>query len=106
MITEDQLDHAVAEALNWKIVTWGDKQVYVQADGEGRFCCNVADWKPSTNPAQAWPIQEREKIGVFHSIMEDEWISIKDKFTELEVIVVGPTPLIAVMRCFVAAKAL
>lgn len=100
------LDRAVAVAMGWKIVTWGDRQVWVQASGEGRFRCNVADWKPSTNPAQAWPIIEKEKMGPVYDERDKHWFCMYDVDTKSKEFSeeIGSTALIAAMRAFVASK--
>lgn len=56
---------------------------------------------PSTDWAQGGPIIEREHIGTYHFVLpEDGWAaSVFD-----DPIYVGPTPLIAAMRCYVASK--
>ena len=97
------LDHFVAVALGWKIVNWGDKAVWVQASGEGRFRCNVADWHPSTNPAQAWPIIEREGITTSRTV-HGFWEAYRRPAGLQEFYQVADTALIAAMRCFVASK--
>ena len=60
-------------------------------------------YSPSTNPMQAYPIIEREKISIIHRpIPEDEyWVAEIDHPLREED---GPTPLIAAMRCRVSLK--
>lgn len=112
-LTGHALDRAVAVAMGWKIVTWGSRQVWVQASGEGRFRCNVNDWKPSTNPAQAWPIIEQEKITLYGDRDQEGWAAVigddfgqpdysSDRYGRADG--EGDTSLMAAMRCFVASK--
>lgn len=58
---------------------------------------------PSTNWAQGGPIIEREKMLVDTTMDESIWVGQKemDRAFYQEV---GPTPLIAAMRCYVASK--
>jgi hypothetical protein len=65
----------------------------VLRDGEVKYA-------PSTDWAQGGPIIEREKIGIDYSKVG--WIANAD--TPTNGIGLGPTPLIAAMRCYVASK--
>lgn len=62
-----------------------------------------ARWSPSTDPAQAWPIIDRELIGtthLVHGFRGPTWSArIGGGSSEY-----GPTSLIAAMRCYVACK--
>lgn len=58
-------------------------------------------WNPSADPAQAWPIIEREKIGWFWDAGNEQWCAANPKGTFCED---GPTSLIAAMRCYVVSK--
>jgi hypothetical protein len=62
------------------------------------------DESPSTDWAQGGPIIEREKIGVVTSDHDaNVWVgSLRD--VEWRLNRVGPTPLIAAMRCYVASE--
>ena len=53
----------------------------------------------STDWSQAGPIMHREKMRVGPYGTADLWIAGNDKAAD-----VGPTPLIAAMRCFVSSK--
>ena len=57
-------------------------------------------YTPSTDWAQGGPIIEREEIAVGKGW--EQWAAFKDADTEDGVL--GPTPLIAAMRCYVASK--
>lgn len=73
--------------------------------------CFLREFSPSTNPAQSWPIIEREITGVD---LVSEWKGVKKwsarKFEYLPndqtrcTEQYGPTPLIASMRCYVALR--
>lgn len=59
----------------------------------------ITKWHPSTNWAQAGPIIERERIEV-RPYDGEKWIAT-DNLTNHTV---GPTPLIAAMRCHVIGQ--
>jgi len=63
------------------------------------------DYSPTTNPSQAWPIIESERVTIEpcedDSGNDTEWLSIKG---ELKAFSYGKTSLEAAMRCFVASK--
>ena len=65
-------------------------------------------WHPSTDWSQAGPIIERKKIGttrvdnnpdIWAAHITDPWRTSSNVYSRL-----GPTPLIAAMRCYVASK--
>ena len=58
--------------------------------------------KYSTDWAQGGPIIEREKISVW--ARDDEWAAESFVPNQQGLECVGPTPLIAAMRCYVASK--
>lgn len=105
------LDWAVAtcEGLNCRIREKDDltKHVVVMLQvpcPDSKPGCAVAHYsdfyyRPSTDPAQAYPIIEREKIAVDWD--HNCWNAAKDGMGWY---VSGPTPLIAAMRCYVASK--
>ena len=59
------------------------------------------EWQPSTNWAQGGPIIEREKISVW--ARDDEWAAESFVPNQQGLECVGPTPLIAAMRCYVSS---
>ena len=64
------------------------------------------NYTPSTNWSQGGPIIEREGMALN---MEDthEWQAAMwwdDEDSKGDILMVGPTPLIAAMRCYVASK--
>lgn len=59
-------------------------------------------FKPSTDWAQGGPIIEREQIGIEWNVDPiNHWVATDDFW---ESAYVGPTPLVAAMRAFVASK--
>jgi len=59
-------------------------------------------WEPSTDWLQGGPIIEREKISVW--ARGNEWAAESFVPNQQGIEYVGPTPLIAAMRCYVASK--
>ena len=100
-LTGAALDWAVAEAGGVPIYRRGVTMTRMDMDGQHY-------WQPSTDWAQGGPIIERERMTV--EFFEDgnypgggAWLSthiIRPYFNEE----IGPTPLIAAMRCYVASK--
>ena len=93
--------------LNWAVASYCDKHVSLGDIIWGNYA-------PSTNWAQGGPIIQREKLTVMH---DDDWkfdptdpedngerwmANTNDAYYESTTY--GPTPLIAAMRCYVAAK--
>lgn len=67
------------------------------------------EYEPSTDWAQGGPIIEREKIGLLPRapyLLGEEWEAFGRPTAKgaLYTYVVGSTPLIAAMRCYVASK--
>ena len=87
-----------------------DKEAYIKDGSDDRWVVRVenptlayfVDWTyaPSTSWNQGGHIIEREQMCVQPSMNEDAWFSASgdDNFAY------GNTPLIAVMRCYVASK--
>jgi hypothetical protein len=88
-LTDSALDWAVAKCVD---------------DGLADF--TAAGWRfyPSTNWAQGGPIIEREKIDLTVVPASGDWMCTVLVGDDAFVIEVGPTPLIAAMRCYVASK--
>jgi hypothetical protein len=61
----------------------------------------LTPYNPSTDWALAGPIIEREKIVL--DIWGDEWLATRIEGSAISE-AIGPTPLIAAMRCYVASK--
>lgn len=91
-------------ALDWAVALCEGRHLAV--DGYGDLYCPVSDdpWHYSTDLAQGAPIIEREMINYIEgeSTSWDAWIG--DTEDDDCVMVNGPTPLIAAMRCYVAMK--
>ena len=71
------------------------------------FDVRLTDYSPSTNWAQGGPIVEREKIEIrYYSQMIVAGTWYRDDIGSDECLhkSIGPTPLIAAMRCYVASK--
>ena len=104
-LTGPALDWAVAKAL------WGEVEVaefgplfrkgYMAPCIKGRTLL----FQPSTDPAQAYQIIERERIWTRTTDEgEDDPACLWRAEISYQEVEVGPTPLIAAMRCFVALK--
>ena len=97
-------------ALDWAVAKCEDLEHYFE-DGlvclKGQpFDTHWLYWTPSTDWAQGGPIIEREGMALN---MEDthEWRAAMwwdDEYSKGDILMVGPTPLIAAMRCYVASK--
>jgi hypothetical protein len=65
-------------------------------------------FKPTTDWAQGGPLIERERIDVLGTVNgpTGEWTATapRQKLVGWRVIAIGPTPLIAALRCYVASK--
>ena len=88
-------------ALNWAVAKC---EGVVNGDALDTGFILEGGYTPSTDWAQGGPIIEREGIAV-----QPEWVATlayendddaKTQYSEAE----GPTPLIAAMRCYVAAR--
>lgn len=91
-ITGAALDWAVAKREGINIPT---DALLRQVQGAPRSYSPTTDW------AQAGPIIERDRIGVYPSDARPGlWVARTLCITH----VYGPTPLIAAMRCYVASK--
>ena len=92
-LTSQQLDWAVAKC-----------EGYVLDCDEGADISGltVLQWRyePSTNWSQGGPIIERKGIGLWRS-QEGLWFALYQGIPYQQI---GPTPLIAAMRCYVASK--
>lgn len=120
-LTGALLDAAVAKAqgLSVTVETIDDGSTVCLVDSwiEGCERCigvesgaNTTSWlyAPSTSWAQGGPIIERERIETSHAV--SDWSAMVGYTYKLGVLkgcesfVLGPTPLIAAMRAYVAAK--
>jgi len=82
-------------ALDW---------VVAKAEGNEVSIRNGCLWIPtecySTDWSQGGPIIEREKIGVGYAPDIPDWVAVDMNSNYY----MGPTPLIAAMRCYVTSK--
>jgi hypothetical protein len=87
----------IGNALDWAVDTaeFGKREAAFALDHSyARRSCS-ANW------AQGGPIIEREKIELYFAEVAGQWAAlIPGKQRRL----LGPTPLIAAMRCYVASK--
>lgn len=93
-----ELDYWVASAEGKDAKIENDR-CYVAFYEHGKKCFYV--YSPTVNPAQGWPIIEREKVSSIFSKKDQIWYSVIDKLplTQQE----GENSLIAAMRCRVAS---
>ena len=129
-----ELDAAVARAQGWKVVNFSEGRdgVYSVPDDPHSFVgylqpeCPPPWFRPSTDWSQGGPIIERERIAIHYGYAEvslfkwdeswmagynltiDHWDYGGETGSEsslsLDYQSIGPTPLIAAMRAFVASK--
>lgn len=83
-------------ALDWAVAKADGRDHVVRAP-------NKYVYEPSTNWAQGGPIIEREGIAISAHLDKEEWVA-NDYWNDNEYTQVGPTPLVAAMRCFVASR--
>jgi hypothetical protein len=97
-------------ALDWAVAkVMQDDTIGVYFNENGRPMRDMArhgyefdSWEPSTNWSQGGPIIEREKLQLgYDNCPGGQWTAEHWDKDDWEV---GPTPLIAAMRCFVASK--
>lgn len=87
-------------ALDWAVAKcwYGDEyDMSIPLFEDGKL------FAPSTNWAQGGPIIERECIAISAHLDGEEWVA-NDYWNDNEYTQVGPTPLIAAMRCFVSSR--
>ena len=102
-LTGPALDWAVAKAEGVKS-TWHRGRFVTNFDLDPRSGGPFFDYyQPSTNPAQAWPIIEREKLCPIWCEELQQWGGNK-KVANRFYFAQGPSFLIAAMRCYVAFK--
>jgi hypothetical protein len=93
-------------ALDWAVARCEGEAVHmVKGQLEARWTEN--GWKPSTDWAQGGPIIERERISL-ESLYgvgtgENVWLAVREEHPAVSEML-GPTPLVAAMRCYVASQ--
>lgn len=95
--TDTVLDYLVAKAEGHN---WRNAPVCAQYAPANTTCW--MPWSSSTDWSQGGPIIEREKIAVTWDTLFLCWRSQDKRNAALAFL--GPTPLIAAMRCFVASR--
>ena len=113
-LTGALLDAAVAKAEGPDLLPdyWRDPE-----DGSCWMRPGREEWKPSTDWSQGGPIIERERIGLECGHEDGQWLAALpasramrdgpndwDQYDKAEGWQIGPTPLVAAMRCYVASK--
>lgn len=107
-------DNLIGPALDWAVelakgTHWSDNGYFI-FNNPKRYDKNP-EWKYSTDWSVGGPIIEREKLGVWYSqALEDEQgfeartesFYAEDK--DANYVCLGPTPLVAAMRCYVTSK--
>ena len=104
-LTGVALDWAVAQCANYinnirldKFKQWQDLgRTQVQDD-------DYIYWHPSTDWGQAGPIIEREIVSIDKEEGGKRWAAYAWRSDRDLQKAIGPTPLIAAMRCYVASK--
>jgi hypothetical protein len=91
-----EIDFLVAKAENLDDPRLKNFGALIKVDGEFKI------YSPTTNPSQAWPIIEREKITIIYDDDLDEWLS--EIVMLCKDFVSGKTSLEAAMRAYVASK--
>lgn len=98
-------------ALDWAVAKCegkdNDCEIHAGNVLYGRVTSGFIHYQPSTDWAQGGPIIERERICI-DRMLNGEWIAVSrrqtDERPEHDRMLAGSTPLIAVMRCYVASK--
>lgn len=103
-------------ALNWAVAKADGRKVIIDKFGQPKVALpgtseqdserghGFSYYRPSTDWLKAGPIIERERISVAPLARDWEATLDLDEGDAMVQVSVGPTPLIAAMRCFVASK--
>jgi hypothetical protein len=102
----EALNHAVGKALGWTdyptdSIEHGSVRHLDPLRTPFGKVLNKSSFKPSTDWVDAGPIIEANNIFVMKN-SKDQWVSIVHRGHPVGV--VGPTPIVAAMRCFVKSK--
>ena len=99
-LQREALDRMVAHCVGIEIVSVKHgRATFIDPADDGAL--NEMPINYSTDWAQGGPIIEREKIIL--DIWGDEWLATRIEDPAISE-AIGPTPLIAAMRCYVASK--
>lgn len=90
----------IGPALDWAVSKCENEGVTI-INGQLETRWTEDGWKPSTDWSQGGPIIEREKISTMWSL-NNQWHACTGFSAQGHLL--GPTPLIAAMRCYVASK--
>ena len=107
-------------ALDWAVATCEGYECQFEDEVSGPWLVpqegflhdekSLSQYSPSTSWSQGGPIIEREKISVgyerYGAIGGETWDAVKKSSTDDTTLWLeyGPTPLVAAMRCYVAAE--
>ncbi len=103
----------IGPALKWAVAVAEDKvhdcEFHASHVWYGRVTSGFVQFNPDTDWLQGGPIIEREKINVKSNLTRNFKYPEYDWMADCPekgfcVSICGPTPLIAVMRCYVASK--
>jgi len=111
-LTGAALDWAVLEAsgnpsnLEWGKAIYGGLQVRMTVKLLGIIEKNWAAYGPSTIWSQGGPILDREKISTVWTPKSGYWSAYRNVDTAVAIATagIGPTLLIAAMRCYVVSR--
>ncbi len=97
----------IGPALNWAVAKCKGLDIRITPSLSGGYNCIIDSFKPSIDWAQGGPIIEREGISTL--LFEGQWFAfnnlpIHDCIKDIADGYVGPTPLVAAMRAYVASK--
>ena len=98
-LTGIQLDWAVAKCLNWKDYN-EDGVPYIELDSS-HMSRRFGPYKPSTDWEHAGPIIDWQNIHWGFGTKDGNKVVIASKLGHHVKPLLGPTPLIAAMRCYV-----
>lgn len=106
------ISEATNTQLDWLVAKCEGEDVVVGYDGRLRFPpAQFSDeevFTPTTNPAQMWPIIEREDIAIGHGNSkahpDNRYEAAIIRLHQWAILAQGPTKLIAAARCYVVSK--
>lgn len=109
-----KVSNATNMQLNWLVATIEGKKVWICQPNDPQHVIRAdsihVSYSPTTNPALAWPIIDREHVGIDfdpYAPPDTAWMAqIRRSLDPVGDWVYGhgSTSLIAAMRCYVASK--